>query len=157
MYNKIIFLFAVTVCFPLSAKQIVHHQQDATAKSCPKEASEIAQEYLLLELAGRRALKADDNCFKSVKTKYISQLKDPGEFTNEIVEVTAAAITEVSFNKEYQQYDVKIEAKTSKGKMIKDKFRFMKVGVPGKPKPQFGCGILSLSTKNTLVLSKCLP
>ena len=157
MLTNITFIFTTVFVLQSFGVPIVHHQQDSSVKSCPEKASEIAQEYLLLELAGRRSLKADDNCYKSLRTKYISQLKDPGEFKSEVIEVTSAAIIDVTFNKEYQQYDVKVEATTTKGKKIKDKFRFMKLGAPGRAKPEHGCGILSLSTKNALVLAKCLP
>lgn len=157
MFSDIFSILILSLGLQAQSNQPVFHQQDKSVKTCPEEVSEIAQEYLILEMAGRRSLKADDNCFKSVKTKYVSLLKDPDEFKNEVLEVSSGTIKNISFNKEYQQYDVKIELKTSKGKKVMDSFRFMKLGKPGKPKPGSGCGLLSARTKNALVLEKCMP
>lgn len=162
MLYKSFFIFFIGASLSLvftavHAKQIVHHKQKADVKTCPKDVKEIAKEFLLLELLGRRYLKAKDSCYSNAETKYISQLKDPDEFVEKAIEVASATIKEVTFNEEYKQHDVKIEVETSTGKIIKDTFRFMRFGKAGGPKPEVGCGLMSSRTENALVLSRCMP
>ena len=129
---------------------------DKKSTTCPKDETLLAQEYLLLESVGRRAFnKAKDSCFSQAKIKYIFQTKNESNLTNNIVFVDSVRVKKVQYNDEYAQHDVFIEAVTSDGEKIEDKFRFMRLGAPGEEKPQTGCAILSIEPSKAYVLNKC--
>lgn len=145
-----------TLLFVQFSFSAVSPNMESKSKTCPKDEVLLAQEYLLLESVGRRAfLKAKDSCYKNAKTKYIHQLKTERDSFEDVVFVDSVKIKKVEYNKTYDQHDVFIEAITSDGKKLEDKFRFMRLGKPGGPRPKSGCALLSISPSKAYVLNRC--
>jgi len=129
---------------------------DKTVKNCPKDEVLIANEFLKLESLGRRAFgKTKDSCYKEATVKYIYQLKTESDVTNNVVFVESVKLKKVEYNKTYEQHDAFIEATMADGTKVEDQFRFMRMGLPDKKKPQSGCALLSIAPTKAYVLKKC--